>query len=183
MGDYLWYLQHFEQFHQIPFALKEKQLKKYKRYVRHLLAYLETFFQMVQPLTDYQVVTDQFDKDFSFRWQEGTIRGWERYASQERTSRDNKMHCSACMRLFENVNTYANHFSGSRHKKMEKIKLKAESNTTPTPQTNLEMKELCKQEEKVVRLKELLADLVHDSQNQVRRKQTMNVGEMEAENF
>lgn len=44
MGDYLQYLQNFEEFHEIPYNLKEKDYKKYKRYLENLVNYLREFF-------------------------------------------------------------------------------------------------------------------------------------------
>lgn len=43
-------------FHEIPFSLKEKELKKYKRYLTNLRDYLRDFFKRTQPLTDFSVV-------------------------------------------------------------------------------------------------------------------------------
>lgn len=58
-GDYLWYLQNFDQFHEIPSALKEKEYKHFKKYLAHLSEYLTDFFKRVQPLTDFNVVDMQ----------------------------------------------------------------------------------------------------------------------------
>lgn len=58
-GDYLWYLQNFDQFHEIPTALKEKEYKQFKKYLAHLSEYLTDFFRRVQPLTDFNVVDMQ----------------------------------------------------------------------------------------------------------------------------
>lgn len=62
IGDYLWYLQNFEQFHEIPLSLKEKEYKKYKKYLYNLTEYLKDFFKRVQPLTDFNVVDMQISK-------------------------------------------------------------------------------------------------------------------------
>lgn len=47
-------------FHEIPVSLKEKEYKKFKRYLKNLLEYLKDFFKRVQPLTDFNVVDLQF---------------------------------------------------------------------------------------------------------------------------
>ena len=79
-----------------------------------------TFYQKVYPLTDFQVVQDQFNQDFNYKWQEGTIKGWENNNNNYNYNNE-KMYCEICQKQFMNVNTYANHFSGAKHKKMEKI--------------------------------------------------------------
>lgn len=45
IGDYLWYLQNFDLFYEIPYSLKEKEYTKYKRYLKNLLDYLKEFFK------------------------------------------------------------------------------------------------------------------------------------------
>lgn len=85
MGDYLWYLQNFDLFHEIPLNLKEKDCKKYKRYLKNLFEYLKDFFKRVMPLVDYSVVDQQFKEDFEFKWKEGTIRGWEQKDNENRS--------------------------------------------------------------------------------------------------
>ncbi len=44
MGDYLWFLQHFDEFHEIPYNLKDKDYKKYKKYLENLVNYLREYF-------------------------------------------------------------------------------------------------------------------------------------------
>jgi len=73
IGDYLWYLQHFDQyekeflvkffrFHEIPYHLKDKEYKKYKRYLKNVVEYLKDFFKRTQPLTDFNVIDIQTSK-------------------------------------------------------------------------------------------------------------------------
>ena len=46
-GDYLWYLQHFNEFHEIPIFIKEKEGNKYKKYLNNLLNYFRDFYSRV----------------------------------------------------------------------------------------------------------------------------------------
>ena len=50
------YLLPSDRFHEIPSSLKEKEYKKFKRYLKNLVEYLRDFFKRVQPLTDFNVV-------------------------------------------------------------------------------------------------------------------------------
>lgn len=77
MGDYLWYLQNFDLFHEIPYNLKEKEYSKYRRYLRNTYEYLKAFFKKNQPLVDFNLVDQQIKEDFEFKWKEGSVRGWE----------------------------------------------------------------------------------------------------------
>jgi hypothetical protein len=54
-----------------------------------------TFYQKVYPLTDFQVVQDQFNQDFNYKWQEGTIKGWENNNNNYNYNNE-KMYCEIC---------------------------------------------------------------------------------------
>ena len=56
IGDYAWYLEKFDQFHEIPIALKLKKFSKYKEYLKNVVNYLKSFFIKVQPLTDFSII-------------------------------------------------------------------------------------------------------------------------------
>ena len=77
-GGYLWYLQNFDHFHEIPQKVKEKEYRKYRRYLDALMNYLSDFFMRTQPLADFAIVEKQIYDDFNYKWNEGTIRGWEK---------------------------------------------------------------------------------------------------------
>lgn len=67
IGDYLWYLQNFDQFHQIPQKLKFKEYKKYKRYINNLAEYLKDFFSRINPLQNYKLLEKDIFEDFNYR--------------------------------------------------------------------------------------------------------------------
>ncbi len=103
MGDYLWYLQNFDIFHEIPYNLKEKEYTKYRRYLKNTLAYLKDFFKRNQPLADINVLESQFTKDFEFKWKEGSVRGWE---NKDDDYKNNNLFCKICQKFFTNENVY-----------------------------------------------------------------------------
>ena len=120
IGDYLWYVQNFDQFHEIPFRIKEKEVRKYRRYLKNLIEYLRDFFKRTQPLTDYSIVEAQIKEDFEYRWKEGTVRGWEK---KEEVQRDQHF-CAVCQKQFANQGTFFHHFAGKKHKQNEKLSQK-----------------------------------------------------------
>ena len=105
-GGYLSYLQNFDHFHEIPQNIKEKEYRKYRRYLDALMGYLSDFFTRTQPLADFSIVEKQINDDFNYKWKEGTIRGWEK--EQESRAENGAAHyfCQACDKNFSNDNTY-----------------------------------------------------------------------------
>lgn len=103
-GGYLWYLQNFDHFHEIPVNLKQKEYRKYRRYLDALIEYLSDFFRRTQPLADFSIVEKQINDDFAYKWKEGTVRGWEQLP--DAASSDPALHCDVCEKQFTNVNTY-----------------------------------------------------------------------------
>jgi splicing factor 3A subunit 3 len=61
-GGYLWYLQKFDQFHEIPLNLKEKGYNPYKKYLENLMGYLGDFFHRTHVLADFKLVERQISK-------------------------------------------------------------------------------------------------------------------------
>lgn len=61
-GGYLWYLQNFDHFYEIPMNLKQKEYRKYRRYLDEIIDYLSDFFKRAQPLADYSIVEKQISK-------------------------------------------------------------------------------------------------------------------------
>lgn len=50
------YLLTFDQLYEIPFSLKEKEYKKYRRYLKNVVAYLKDYFKRVYPLEDFKII-------------------------------------------------------------------------------------------------------------------------------
>lgn len=122
-GGYIWYLQNFDHFHEIPINLKQRLLRPYRRYLNHLANYLGEFFKKTQPLADFEIVEKQFENDFEHKWNEGTVRGWEGCGAPEDhnnngpgehngkhgdhdSQKDSALFCEACAKQFTNQNVY-----------------------------------------------------------------------------
>jgi splicing factor 3A subunit 3 len=103
-GGYIWYLQNFDHFHEIPVNVKEREYRKYRRYLDSLQMYLSDFFRRAQPLAEFGIVEKQINDDFAFKWKEGTIRGWE--STLNNPSTEQSFYCDACDKNFYNENSY-----------------------------------------------------------------------------
>lgn len=122
-GGYIWYLQNFDHFHEIPINLKQRLLRPYRRYLNNLVEYLTEFFKKTQPLADFEIVEKQFENDFEHKWNEGTVRGWEGCGPSDEhlgndhngplghqgnhdSQKDSALFCEACAKQFTNQNVY-----------------------------------------------------------------------------
>eukprot|EP01027_Heterolobosea_sp_BB2_P015866 GEZU01022663.1.p1 GENE.GEZU01022663.1~~GEZU01022663.1.p1 ORF type:complete len:432 (+),score=143.30 GEZU01022663.1:55-1350(+) len=72
--DYFTFLSQFYKFHEIKRGSKNEQ---YKKYLEELLNYLEDFYKRTQPFSDLKAILAESDTEFSKKWEEGTILGWE----------------------------------------------------------------------------------------------------------
>jgi splicing factor 3A subunit 3 len=196
-GGYLWYLQNFDHFHEINVNLKEKNFNRYKKYLNNVSVYLTDFFKRTQPLQDFSVVENQIVDDFELKWKESTIRGWEK---KENIINEQHLFCQACSKYFSNENTYIHHFDGKKHKDNEKKltenlaeNLGAKNGTNPADPNNPqigqakesfteEMKyDLAYKEFYVSFMRNQLCDIIQDTMNQIRKKQTRTLLENEEE--
>jgi hypothetical protein len=192
--------------------LKEKEYKKYKRYLRNLADYLRDFFKRTQPLTDFSQVESQHgnylrkgidvvvDQDFEYRWKEGTVRGWEKKEEDQTDIEKNALYCAPCRKLFTNSNVFVQHHNGKKHKQnmkdMEKNLMlpgkkiaKADEAMKKDHQPDAHEIEAEKERERrkklaylesfVMRMKDLLSDIIHDTINQIQKKQSSSWQELQ----
>lgn len=106
IGDYLWYLQEFDKFQNLPYSAKEKSYTKYKAYLNNLLAYMREFYKKSQPLVDFSKVHTQIVQETEIKWKEGTLKGWALADYQPTNPMDSPFYCEACKRQFANENTF-----------------------------------------------------------------------------
>lgn len=189
-SGYLWYLQNFDHFHEIGINLKEKNFNKYKKYQNNQNVYQSDFFKRTQPLQDFSMVENQINDDFEHKWKEGTIRGWEK---KENVINEEHLFCKACQKYFANENTYIHHFDGKKHKDNEKkmtenmgkvlmINDDNPENRITKDSFTEEMKyELAYKEFYIVFMRNQLCDIIQDTMNQIRKKQTRTLLENEEE--
>ena len=163
--DYVTYLNNFDTFHEIPIKAKDSN---YKQYLVDLLNYLKSFFARTQPLLSVAQIEDKHSADFTERWETRQIRGWESLPTTEGILR-NPLFCLPCQKLFASRNVYKAHKSGKKHQQnREKI-----AELLDNPPTMLEeYKEIASLECFISRLKETLGDVIQDTMNNVRKRQT-----------
>ncbi|KAL4436431.1 hypothetical protein ABPG74_002997 [Tetrahymena malaccensis] len=206
IGDYLWYLEKFDAFHEIPLALKLKEYSSYKQYLQNLINYLKEFFLKTQPLTEFSIIDRQIQQDFEYRWKEGSILGWTNSGYEDVIDySSNELYCKACKKLFTNSSIYAHHLEGKKHKMAQKNLEKDEkkiSNLEYAPektdmgqedqdqQTVAEAnikdeqkkKQLAQLEQYIIGLKKQLGEVINETILYVKKKQTRTYQEIEAEN-
>lgn len=174
--DYVTYLKNFDAFHEIP--LKAKDLN-YKRYLQELLNYMKSFFARTQPLLSVAQIEEKHLLDFSERWEKRQIRGWESLPTMDGMMR-NPLFCLPCQKLFASRTVYKAHKTGKKHiKNREKVADALDQ----TPSMLEEYKEIASLEGFISRLKETLGDVIQDTMNNVRKRQTRTAAELEAEMF
>ena len=190
VGDYLWYLQNFDQFHQIPNAIKLKEHKRYRRYLLGLSKYLKMYYQKISPLEDFSIYQEQIQEDYEQRWKEGTIRGWNTKVDPNEI-KQNPLYCPPCQKLFTNENSFVSHSTGKKHKKnVKKMKKRMVEQGLKTDEQDLSqvnkknndiMRDLTYLECFCMRMKEHLSDVIQDTCNNIRKKQSRTFQEMQAE--
>ena len=174
--DYVTYLNTFDQFHDIPIRAKDAA---YQRYLKDLLNYLKSFFARTQPLLSVTQIEERHLEEFKERWEERKIRGWESVPTAEGLGR-NPLFCLPCQKLFTNRAVYKAHKTGKKHQRnREKI---AELLEKP-PSLLEDYREVAQMECFISRLKETLGDVIQDTMNNVRKRQTRTATELEAEMF
>jgi hypothetical protein len=170
--DYVSYLASFDHFHSIPLSCKDLQ---YKNYLNNLLLYLKSFFTRTKPLFDMKTLEKSSDTWFEDSWNKKTLRGWENIPKSLKTD---PLYCLPCKKLFTNKNVYRAHKKGARHRKaVEKVLeiLEEEADV----QVIQEFKNIARIECFIAKLRECIGDIVEDSMNNIRKKQTRTAEELE----
>jgi len=71
--DYITYLGMFDRLFEIP---KERKGLEYRKYLEALLEYLYQYLTKIKPLTDYDTVLIDVQKEFSVQWEADQFPGW-----------------------------------------------------------------------------------------------------------
>lgn len=198
--DYLSFLSEFCKFHLIPLHLKK--CHKYKDYINSILEYFKTYFTKTHPLLDVSTVQKTIDEGFEKEWKEGSLEGWEDVIKNVKNTffeSDGKdkdhldpLFCLACQRKFANESVFEHHKTGKSHlKKVDNLNKNSQvdfANLNISEQLNKydsREEEICKEiayvEYQILRYKDLLGDVFENTKNLIRKKQSMNYDEMEAD--
>ena len=170
--DYVSYLASFDQFHSIPISCKDSE---YKTYLVNLAGYMKDFFARTKPLFDIRALEKSSDFWFNDKWQQKSLKGWENIPSALKTD---PLYCIPCKKLFTNRNVYKAHKRGAKHvKAAERI---AELLDEPADLRIIEqMMEVARLECLIAKLRECIGDVIEDSMNSIRKKQTRTAEELE----
>ncbi|OMJ96095.1 hypothetical protein SteCoe_268 [Stentor coeruleus] len=170
--DYVAFLATFDQFHEIPIFCKDRN---YEVYMENLLIYLKSFFERTQPLFNLQQMEEICNRAFEEAWKNRNIKGWEFIP---KILRVDPLYCVPCKKLFTNRNVYKAHKKGMKHRKnAERIAeiLEEEEDFSEVER----LKNIARKESFVTRLRENLGDIIEDSMNNIRKKQTRTAEELE----
>lgn len=193
--DYISYIENFERFDEIPAFSKRTH---YKEYLEHLCDYLSNFFKNSKPLIDHEKMFIEMEEKFENDWKEGNLPGWEdelkKVRAESKGGDDKMLYCMPCKKIFTNEQSLFHHKKGKKH---IKVVNKLSQNVASIPQAEfdsvkddfkdeakeMKLKEIAKLESKVIQLKGVLSDVIYNSANEARKKQSQTYQEIEAENL
>ena len=195
--DYLEYLKNIDAFKNIP--MKVKKTKEYIDYIKNLTKYLKEFFVKIYPLVNFNEIQDIIDSKFEDE-QDNLKKEKEKKEEnkgdkiielkevEEENNNDKieekkeiELYCNAKKTLMDA------HMTSKKHlKKVENSK-----NFKNNGKNNMESDEKNKNEDilrdinyyeyQIIRYKDILQNIIDNTIGQIRKKQTMNKEELEAD--
>ena len=193
--DYLEYIQNLDSFKNIP--LKVKKTKEYIQYIKDLKQYLKEFFIKIYPLVNSNEIQDIIDSKFvdeqdnlkKEEKEEGrndnnnTIELKENEGNEEK--KEIELFCKVCQKSFAKKTLMDAHMSSKKHlKKVENSKKLKQNNLIEINETNKNeeiLGDINYYEYQIIRYKDILQNIIDNTIGQIRKKQTMNREELEAD--
>lgn len=174
--DYITFLKEIDQFHEIPRYCKYKQ-SDYFEYLTGLGDYLRSFLVRTQPIFDLKKLEERFEEEFSERWSEGSIPGW-----QEKTHQD-QLFSLPSNRLFNNAAVLKSHKSGKQYKKRleEMQKMSFDDQQKLVFDSEAEDRKVARLESLISKYHDVLGDLISETMQHLQKKQSQTTEEMEIE--
>ncbi len=171
IDDYLSFLNEFDKFNLIPIYIKENNA--YKEYIRAMLDYLKKFFIKTHPLLDFNIIQDSIDENFDKEWP--NLSGWEKL-------KEDSLYCHPCQKTFTNPQVYEYHKKGKSHiNNAAKASTVVENDLKLQEDTIEVYREIAYYEYQILQYKDLMSDIFENTKNLVRKKQSMNLDEIEAD--
>lgn len=171
IDDYLSFLNEFDKFSIIPFYIKKTG--SYRDYIKSILDYLKKFFVKSHPLKDYNKVQDSIDDDFEKEWP--NLPGLDNL-------KNINLYCHPCQKFFTNKQVYEYHKNGKSHiKNTEKKSTTLETDLKLQEDNSEDYREIAYYEYQILRYKELMSENFENTKNLIRKKQSMNLEEIEAD--
>ena len=202
--DYLDYLKNIDSFKNIP--LKVKKTKEYIDYIKNLTKYLKEFFIKIYPLVNFNEIQDIIDSKFEDD-QDNLKKEKEKKdenkggkiidlkEEDENNGKDNikenkeiELYCNICKKSFAKKTLMDAHMTSKKHlKKVENsknIKNNENNNTVENNEKNKNediLRDINYYEYQIIRYKDILQNIIDNTIGQIRKKQTMNKEELEAD--
>lgn len=199
---YLQYLDIFDAFTppQCPMKRSDKLTDAYFQYIRSLAQYLEGFFKRTKPLEDHERLFQEFDEEFTRKWEKNDVPGWtDEPATPALTGPATEgtgegIWCPDCEKEFKNDNVYKAHLTGKKHiKAVEARKANGHNGTSTKSETNgtsngtsstaqrLKERAVAEREFRVKKLTSAMQTERGDTRTNVERKQGMTERERQQE--
>ena len=181
--DYLNYLKNLDNFKNIPTNVKNTD--EYIKYIKHLTQYLKSFFVKIYPLVNFNEIQDIIDSKFEDDQENLDNKSIE---LNEEEKKKNELFCNICNKSFAKETLMDAHMKSKKH--LKKLNFSKTNNNNSTTLINNNNKEKNKIEEdtlrdinyyeyQIIRYKDILQNIIDNTINQIRKKQTMTKEELE----
>jgi len=200
--DYLEYLKHLDSFKDIP--MKVKKTKEYIDYIKNLTKYLKEFFVKIYPLVNFNEIQDIIDSKFEDE-QDNLKKDKEKDKEKDKDKENNKnidlkeneeeedkkeidLYCNVCKKSFAKKTLMDAHMTSKKHlKKVEASKNQNNNGNKNIVENNDKnknediLRDINYYEYQIIRYKDILQNIIDNTIGQIRKKQTMNREELEAD--
>ena len=182
--DYLNYLKNLDNFKNIPTNVKNTD--EYIKYIKHLTQYLKSFFVKIYPLVNFNEIQDIIDSKFEDDQENLDNKSIE---LNEEEKKKNELFCNICNKSFAKETLMDAHMKSKKHlKKLNFVKTNNNNNNTTLINNNNKEKNKIEEdalhdinyyEYQIIRYKDILQNIIDNTINQIRKKQTMTKEELE----
>ena len=181
--DYLNYLKNLDNFKNIPTNVKNTD--EYIKYIKHLTQYLKSFFVKIYPLVNFNEIQDIIDSKFEDDQENLDNKSIE---LNEEEKKKNELFCNICNKSFAKETLMDAHMKSKKHlKKLNFSKTNNNNNATLINNNNKEKNKIEEDtlhdinyyEYQIIRYKDILQNIIDNTINQIRKKQTMTKEELE----
>lgn len=186
--DYFSYLDTFDKNYLIPLHKKNKD---YLQYIENLKTYLIQFFKKSHSLSDLDQLLKDLKEEFEIEWKNQTLKEFDNIFKQITIEENDPLYCFACEKKFLTDISFNSHKTGKKHIKFVNNLARKynndmkEAEAQSIKQINPEFKEKCKNivenEFIIIKFKQLMYEIIQNTLNFLRKKQSKNYNEREEE--
>ena len=196
--DYLEYLKNLDSFKNIP--MKVKKTKEYIDYIKNLTKYLKEFFVKIYPLVNFNEIQDIIDSKFEDD-QDNLKKNKEKIKEENKNSnkiinlkeeednidneekKESELYCIICKKSFAKKTLMDAHMTSKKHlKKVANSKNQKNNGDNNEKNKNEDiLRDINYFEYQIIRYKDILQNIIDNTIGQIRKKQTMNREELEAD--